>query len=401
MRLKNLNELFEAHTDIKIDRSAALRVFNYVDGFMNKNEFHISFFSGNLFGVHPIRFLDEDRHLWFEEVLELLDPHSAQDDLNELDDINPNFKVTSSLFNMSCVWLAHMFYTSNLPDKEKELGVTYSITMLLTAHMCTLQTHRFKYPANEAIAMAVYESFTKKTDLRAYGSWRDLLVARSEVVLDRKFPHVKAMEKLETLPATRLLSDIITRENKMVNLMTERYHEFKDQKARIQSNSALIITEDGESLREYSNSVSQAKRDMADVMIDPNDLIREELVEATLGVAATANERYLLEVLQYSANNFRADKRLRELTDTLVVYLVEQSKSTKTDLKNIPLVVDNLVSAMRSSRVRNKDILTIRELAKEITEDSTSNNRHVVIVATQIAFVVYLTIRILTLGRYA
>lgn len=400
MRYKNIKEIFEAYAEVKIDRKLALKVFEFTDHFMNKSDNHINFFSGNLWAVYPIRFLKTDEESWFENILGLYDSGQATDDLHALPEINPGWKVTGSLFNQSCVWLAHKFYTSKLPTKEKELGVIYCFVMMLAAHLCSLQTHRFKHPGQEDIAMAVYESLTKKTDLKFYGSWRDLIIARASIAVESKFVHREALTHLDTHKTMSLLADIVSRETKMVNLMTGKYHKFREEKTRIQSNSALIITDEGTTLKDYSNSVTKIKRDMASVMVDPADLIKQELIEATLNITVTANQRYLEEVLAYATNNYRGDKRLQELVEVLVVYLVDMAKSNKIDIGNVPLVVERLVNSIRSSRVLNKDVIMLRELAMDITTDAISNNRRVVVTATQIAFLVYLTIRTLTLGRY-
>ena len=57
----------EIGSQLKIDRAWVMKLAKFRLGFTLRNEDHINFFGGNLFGVDVVRFTQSDRDYIFEE----------------------------------------------------------------------------------------------------------------------------------------------------------------------------------------------------------------------------------------------------------------------------------------------------------------------------------------------
>jgi hypothetical protein len=113
----------EATHHLPIDKELIRKIKTYAIYFVNKNQDHIAFFGGNLLGVQVIRFKEEDKNRWYDDILDL-DEYYLRDELHSLDKINPEFKVSSDPFYLSCAALANAIYNSpHLSSSEKETGM--------------------------------------------------------------------------------------------------------------------------------------------------------------------------------------------------------------------------------------------------------------------------------------
>lgn len=400
MRNKTIASVFDEYTDIDFDKKFLERVLTFLHNYLNKNDAHILFYGGNLFGLHPIRFGDVHMNEWLDEVLQIDDITECERDLLDLDGIEGHRHVSGSIFNLSLAWTIHKFYTSKLKNEDRTRGVVAAMFIMQASHMAALQTWRFRYGADEAIAMAVYESYSKKTDLRNYGSWKALMEARGEALMEPDFVHKKALQNLETIPTVKFINDMFTRQTKMVNRMTEVYHEIKEEGARIQAQSKLVLGEDGLQLRDYSRPVDNLTSEMLRIATDKNNFLKDEIKSYVEKIVTTSDRRYIDDVLDYYVDNFSADKKHRELLEHLIVFIVNLARVEKIELSDIPQITSKILNLFRSSRSKNKDVLDMKRVSSEIVKKAIKRSRNTVQVSTQISLLLYLTLRILSIKKY-
>ncbi len=109
---------------IEIDAKFIKKLHLFQVGFVNKNEDHISFFGGHVLGVHKVRFTTHEENYWFEDILQV-NEHNLRERIHKLPGINPEFIVSSDIYNISAIWLTHAIYHSSLLTKEKNSKVCW------------------------------------------------------------------------------------------------------------------------------------------------------------------------------------------------------------------------------------------------------------------------------------
>ena len=84
--------------DVVFNRGLVRRIISYVNGFVTKTDDSINFFGDALIGVYPIRYTNDDKIMWFDEVLQL-DEVALKADVYSLESIDTSFKVSSYNWN--------------------------------------------------------------------------------------------------------------------------------------------------------------------------------------------------------------------------------------------------------------------------------------------------------------
>lgn len=88
--------------DFKADAKTLMKLRRYERAFVNKNENHINFFGGVLMGVHPVRFTQDDRQDWFDDLVGV-DEMTIKTAIAKLDTIVHSRIVSTDTMNLSCV----------------------------------------------------------------------------------------------------------------------------------------------------------------------------------------------------------------------------------------------------------------------------------------------------------
>ena len=223
----------EATHHLPIDKELIRKIKTYAIYFVNKNQDHIAFFGGNLLGVQVIRFKEEDKNRWYDDILDL-DEYYLRDELHSLDKINPEFKVSSDAFYLSCAALANAIYNSpHLSSSEKETGMINAFMIMQYKMITSIMVNYFPYPADPGVAAATYAALSMKFSLKIYGTWNKLLEARSKDIISTSSIHYKTITEMNDDTAViYLLSDIKTRLNHIVKVMRGVFETVRQNKSK-------------------------------------------------------------------------------------------------------------------------------------------------------------------------
>ena len=113
-----------------------------------------------------------------------LDEYYLRDELHSLDKINPEFKVSSDAFYLSCAALANAIYNSpHLSSSEKETGMINAFMIMQYKMITSIMVNYFPYPADPGVAAATHAALSMKFSLKIYGTWNKLLEARSKDII--------------------------------------------------------------------------------------------------------------------------------------------------------------------------------------------------------------------------
>lgn len=406
---KNIKEVFqEGCPDLKIDRAFIRKLHLYTQNFANKNEDHIAFFGGNLMGVHPVRFRDEDRNRWFDDVLET-DDLALEDELFKLPAIVPSRNVSSDVMNLSCCWLVHAIHISDLSPKEKEEAMTDALMVLQYKFITSILAYWFRYPADKNVAETTYARLNKKFGLKVYGSWRALLLARARDILASSSPHYQTYRSFnDDLAVVYMVNDIQGRIKDILKNIRDVFEEVrKDPRGAIRSTSATQVDAEGiTAVKDKQRNFTIYRRYIHGVMSDRPSFIRDELVQVIVSAMPTMPDKLFLEALAYMSQNIGpgGDKDVGELVDETLSHAFDYI-ATNRSIMNNPNDIGGLVAKMRSlymaSRGSDPTLLKMRATAEQIATRAVRSKNASIIAAVRTGMMLYIVLRTFTMKHYS
>ncbi len=404
-----LKGLFDEYTAIKSTKALAINVITFYQRFTTRSESHALFFGSGLVGVYPIRWMDSsDSIYWTEDIMGISEMDDLQRDMAKVPgmifDKKGNIaKISGNALNMMFAYaLYRLNNATDLPAEVKRQAMIHTVATYLAKHLASQITRRFHFNADPQIAAALYESLDNKTDLKKYGTWNNLLLARGEQAVDPQTGiHFKTMETMEpTAAVIYLVNDLQDRLVDVLNLLTEKFHEVKKNQGKILSGSMITEIEGEKMLREYVRKEQQLISDMDRIASDPRDLIRDDLAQM-LCEYLTADKKPLLDALQYYSDNFNAPKtKYNELQRMLIVYVLTEMRTGKLNISDIPSIIKRVRSVFRASQTQRPEVLEIKRQFKDVVTEAIPRARDSVQVSTTIALALYIVLRMLSMQRY-
>ncbi|MBB5409321.1 hypothetical protein HDG34_003262 [Paraburkholderia sp. HC6.4b] len=404
---KNIEGVFaEACHDLVIDAMFARRISQYRHAFVFKNADHIKFFGGNLTGVEVVRFTDDDRDRWFEEILKVEEGVLAQE-LVALPTVNPTFKVSSDTMNLSCAWLMHTLYASpKLNDTQKQAAMM-DVGLVLQYKFLTSRLFRhFRYPADRATAEATYALLSGKFAIKQYGTWNAVLEQRTRDLISPQGLHFKAISKMDNdLEVIYLLNDTQSRIRDMLKNIYDVFLQVHHQGMRIQSSSALVDYDGEVVLKDRNRNLLAYTRYLQSIVSDRHSFIKEELLELICKLMYTTPPRLFRQTLEWISDNYRQAraKRVGELLDETLIhsfdYLAEERTMVRTHV-DLPTLLARLRGVYTSSRSIDPALFSLREKAEWCVKQATGNRNDSVIASVRTAVLLYLVIRTMTMRHY-
>ncbi len=388
--------------DVSFNRGLVRRIISYVNGFVTKNDDSINFFGDALIGVYPIRYTNDDKITWFDEVLQI-DELALKADVYSLDTIDTNFRVSSDLVNLSIIWCLYRFEESEVSSREKEQVQVALLSMLHYKFLSSLMSHYFRYPADKSVAMMTYASLSKKFSLKVQGSWGALVKDRSGSILAKTGIHYDTYRKFGPDEAVvYMINDIQSRIREVFKAVVEVFHQVREQDAKITTISASVDI-DGESIvKDKRNGYTRFRQYLHRIVADRDTFIKQELVDIVAKAIHTMPPDQLISSLEYMSENASdsKDKVIGPLLDKTIIHAFHYLQQNRVDITNLPLVLVKMRAIYMSSRSVQDDLLEIRELAGEIAEDAVTSRNASVKASVRTGILLYLVLRSLTMKHY-
>jgi len=375
--------------------------------FVNKNDEHIAFFGGNLFGVNVVRWTDGERDRWFNEIIDN-DEVYLTERLLALPTVNKDWVVSSDTFNLSCVWLTYkIFNAKSLTPQQKEAGMV-AIWQVLQYKFFTSRYYRyFKYPGQRSIAEAMNAALTGKFLIKKLGNWHALFLYRAqEIVSSTSIHHKVVATGGDDRGVVEMLNDVQGRIRAMLRLMYQEYLTIRTSGTRIVSTS-LTVEHDGEEiLKDKKKSASEYYRYLSSIISDRNSFVRVELVKIITNISATMPQAGFEETLEWMSNNYRQrgadviDKVLSETIIHSIEYLSKHREAihSKTDYTTM---LSLLRGGYMSSRSTDVGLSKLREDAEVLVKKATDIKNPSVIAAIRTGVLLYIVLRAYTMRYYS
>lgn len=379
----------------------------FEQNFVNKNDEHIAFFGGNLFGVNVVRFTNTERDRWFDEILQADETYLRERTL-ALPDIREDWIVSSDTMNLSCIWLAHAIKVSpKLSPKDKHEGMV-AVMLILQYKFFTSRYYRhFQFPAQKAIAEALHASLSGKFLIKKFGNWRALFLYRAEEIVGPQSIHFRTLEKMDDDgDVIRMLNDIQGRIRDMLKNMYGEYLRIRDSGSRIIT-SSLILEHDGESiLKDKKKSVSEYHRYITNIITDKNSFIRDELVDVIASMINTMPVASFRETLSWMSDNYRQNgaEIIETVISETIVHSIDYLSTHRGSIRNksdLPAMLITLKGGYMSSRSTDPALYDLRQLTEDIVRMATHSKNISVISAVRTGVLLYIVLRSYTMRHYS
>lgn len=392
-------------SNIKVDESLLKKMREYVQSFINKNEDHVRFFGTNLTGVYPVRFVSADKNKWVDELLNIDEYETRQKIINpETGAVSEDWVRATDVMNISCLYLTHRYFNSNLNPRAKEEAM---ITVLMALHcklISSLMAHFFKYPADEATAMATYAALSKKYSIKQHGNWHGVLLNRCQDIIASHSIHYQTIVKFNDDDAiVYMIQDIQGRLRDMIKKLWKVFELVRTQNAKILSNTGMIELDGKLMVKDLSRDLPPYKKYIHDVVVDRNRFIKPELVNVITDAISTLPEKLLYEALDHIHSKIATDKNIQSFIDKVVLHSFEfllEQESTKVVLQNKALLIARLKALYMASRSSDPLLLDMRDLGVKIFKKSVNTKSQSVLAAVRTGVMLYIVLRMFAKDYY-
>lgn len=392
-------------SNIKVDESLLKKMREYVQSFINKNEDHVRFFGTNLTGVYPVRFVSSDKNKWVDELLNIDEYETRQKIINpETGAVSEDWVRATDVMNISCLYLTHRYFNSNLNPRAKEEAM---ITVLMVLHcklISSLMAHFFKYPADEATAMATYAALSKKYSIKQHGNWHGVLLNRCQDIIASNSIHYQTVVKFNDDDAiVYMIQDIQGRLRDMIKKLWKVFELVRTQNAKILSNAGMIELDGKLMVKDLSRDLPPYKKYIHDVVVDRNRFIKPELINVITDAISTLPEKLLYEALDHIHSKIAIDKNIQSFLDKVVLHSFEfllEQESTKVVLQNKALLIARLKALYMASRSSDPLLLDMRDLGVKIFKKSVNTKSQSVLAAVRTGVMLYIVLRMFAKDYY-
>ena len=402
-----VKDVFEKEApDIETDKSLALAIHRYKQNFINRNREHAAFFGGNLLGVNVVRFVDADRDNWFDQIIQA-DEEILKEHLHRLPGINPEWHVSSNVMNLSCAYLAHRFFHSELPAAAKRQAMFDVFSILQFKFISSIMYRFFPYPADKQVAEATYAALNMKFILKEKSSWLGLLNHRCEEILSRSSPHYNAISSMNSdKEVVDMLNAIHGALKGYVKNMREVMERVRITGSKVNSTSSVAGVNGEEILKDKSRGPVVYVNYLKSILSDKNSFIREELLLVITKIMPSAKYSHLRAALEHLSDNyFKKDHQKIERIANLVMihafsYLADNRVSLRANV-NLESMLIRLRGGYTSSRSTDVDLLELRTLVEEVIRPAVDSKTEAVISSVRTGVLMYLVSRAYTKNYYS
>lgn len=392
---------------LTIDSGLVKRLTKYETEFTHRNKDHIDFFSGNLLGVDKVRFKTSDWNEFFDEVIRLDDVELRQA-LIALPTVNAEFKVSSDIMNVTCMWLIHAIANSStLKPEEKHTGMLKAALIFNYKVLSSKLAHDFPYTANRELAQAVYAELSKKFSLKRHGNWGSLLIARSEDMISPTGIHGKTIRTFQDDAAVLyMVTDSQGRIRDLVKTMRDVFERIRKSDAKILTSSSHVVVDGELEVGDLNRYLVAYKHYIQSVVGNRTTFIKDELVDIIASAMHTMHPEHLVKTLEYISDGYHSEEPalFESLIEEVMIHAFDflarerKERNRGFDLSN---VIVKLRGIYMSSRSTDPYLLHLRDLTDQIVGVPLKGRAASALASVRTGLMLYIVLRALTRSYYS
>jgi hypothetical protein len=402
-----IKDVMDSHCKhLKIDGALARKISAFLTHFKNKNQDHVNALGSNLLGVYPMRWIPSvDQNEWCENLLEI-DRLALRQDIVALDTVDENWKRATDVVNLTCVWLAHRFFNSNLPIRAKEQVVMDVLMVYHCKIFSSLLAHYFPYGVDEGIAAAVYADLSKKFEIKRKGTWQRVLESGCEDIVAEDSIHYQTIQRFDDDQAViYLISDTQLKVRSKFKYIWEVLDKVRATNQRFVSVGSTVELNGEFHIRDLERVIPKYKRYIEDVCGEVNRFYKADLADVVSSVMPTMNENMFAQVLNtYSQAFGNRHKEARSILDLTIEHLfnsVLTDPEINGQLKNIVEVVSRTRGLYTSSRSTDPALMQMRKLGEKFIKKECKINSPTQLSALRTGLLLYIVLRTMAMNHYS
>ena len=401
--IKNaFDEVSKSSAGSVVTMATCKRVINYMKLLASREE-HLNFFGGNLMGTDRIRYFDQDRYKWFDEVIQL-DESFLQEAIYSVDPVYTDRKVASDAFNLSIIWFVHMcMSTLNSKDKTVQLAMSEALILLQFKLLSSLYSNQFDKPVDNAAAEAVYSALSMKFALKRLGSWGEVLKWRAEAFLDKTGPHFHDIVKFNNDDRIMyVLTDISTRIRKSIKDQYKILDQVRSGNLRIETGSSRINIAGDDIIKDRVTSYNTAKLYLLDVSGNESSFIKQDLLSVVLDIMSTTSKQALLDILSSMARTPTGKKRevVESMMEDTVLHAFDYIARERIQFNDVGYIINKMRALYMSSKTSDPRLLSLRKRLEDYAKKHSSLRASSALSSVRTATMLYFLIRALSSNVY-
>ena len=401
---KSVMEKYTGH--IKIDRPLANRLHAFANKFVNKNEDHINFFGSNLSGVFSIYFTTMDKNELMFDVLGDVEDGAIRREIRALPDVGSTWVVATEPVTIVCMYIAHRFLNSDLPEKIKRQAMVDAAMIVHFKFITSLMNHYFTYNVNTATALATYSALSRKYTIKQEGTWyRTILRRVNDLLFDQDSWKAEMQIFGPDAQIVKMVSDMQIRMRSMVKNIAEVTYRLHEQGIGVDVGSDTVVTDDGLKVKDVSRLQTTYQEYILGIITEPKAFIKPELVHLIGEAVTTMPEPPLYEVLMYTSNQARDQNRdVKKLCTEIMIYvfgyLQREGKSDQA-LNDLSMLVEKIKALITASKTNDPAVLHMRRMSDKLVKKGCSTRSPAAQSGLRTGLILYIVIRTLTRQHYS
>lgn len=343
--------------------------------FITRNDDHIRFFGSTLLGCYSVKYGNvEDRKAWFDNVMGNSEANIKQALLNP-PQINLNYRVACDVLTLSIIYVIYLCLNSNvLNEKQKKESAVNAMKQMYYRYIGSWMSNHFTYPCSYENALTVYNSLSKRFDIKSYGSWGRLIEDKIDYLLfNKRSPHYNTFRTLKVNDDVfDIGKDVSTRMKAVLDTIYDRHKTLsKDSKNRVMTSEDTIMIDGDIIQREKTNAVDIYKNYIANI-ITTKSFIRTELVDVVLDAMNKARRDYFMNTLVYISKYYGRSnyKHITHFVDLDIIYSFEIMYLNKMTFSTAGDIVQKLRSKFMAPKGSDPELLELRTLGEQLVDEA-------------------------------
>ena len=369
---------------------------------------HVEALNSPMLGVNKIHFFDKDQRAVFD-VFEVDRNDFAK--MIQQSGLNKDFKVSSDVYNVFTVYMAHCIMKSSLPKSVQEEGCFALWKMLQYKFFSSIVNHMLPYKPNPDVMQATLDGLSAKFDIvnKETNTWKLVMEARARE-LCQKEGNIHYHSILNFTPDQKVvyvLSDVQTRLRTKIKLVVQEYYKTLEEGKRIASTTMTTDDLEGEKIvKELTGSLDNMIAVICNKALNANQFIRNDVVRIVSKLVPNIRPDMMRTLLMFFSNQSvvqyqkhkqdEIDKTGRYLIGyhILITEIIQRSYRLcileKVNMKSRLAILDKVRNTFRSSRVNDPDILRIKDSVEHLVEIAKVTSRDSTKASLKLAFILYI-----------
>lgn len=401
-QIKSIMDEYGKH--IKFDSRLVNHLERYVQNFINKSPEHVKCLGSNLTGVYRLSWTLPDRLDWEDNFLQI-DGRELRQQILAIPHMDDVGRVAGDNFNISCVWLCHRFYRSDLPPRVKEKAMKLSMDILQYKLMSSIHSHYFKFPVDQNVAEATYAELSRKFDIKRYGTWRGVLDSRSENIIATGEIHEQTIRSFDDdIAIVRMIQDIQFRlRDKIKNIwevmarVIENDMKFGSVSSTIELDGALVTRDIERKSTEYLQFIKECAG-------EKDRFIKADLMEVIESSMSTMPVKPFGELLIiFSEKVAKSDKKALELLEATMEHLfnvVLADRKVEMRIKDKAAVLNRIRGLYTASRSNNELLTRMQDTAEKFVRKDVKIVNNANVAALRTGLLLYIVLRAMVKEHY-